>query len=249
MEVGVKTFDNEDFLRHFENKCDFFEVQAIQDRDYDFLKRFKKSIVIHAEHQGWEVNYSDSKLNKFNLKSNNFARKIADFVEAKKIIVHPGRIANKNCSKKTAFKFIKNLNDKRIIIENHSDFENGLGSTPEKMKELLKETGKGFCFDINHAITSAFQGGKDQFKFIKEFVKLKPKHYHLGGQKLQNFFGLYKRDVGHICLLDSNIDLKKIVKLIPKNAEITLETEVNIPKTEEDLRIMKKLGWKGFDGK
>jgi hypothetical protein len=78
---------------------------------------------------------------------------------------------------------------------------------------------------------------------IREFIKLKPKHYHLGGQKTWKFLGFVK-EYDHLQLSESNIDLRKIINLIPKNATVTLETEPDINKTEDDLRVMKKLGWK-----
>jgi len=248
MKIGVKTYHDEDFLGHFKNKCDFFEVQAIQKNDYDFLKNFKKPMVIHAEHQGFGVNACDSNLHAKNLKSIKFARKLADFVSAKKIILHAGMLLNDKCSKEVSVKFVKNIKDNKIIIENHSSYEKGLCSTPEKMREFLDLTGKRFCLDINHAISSAKQSGANDFKIIKDFIKMKPAHYHLGGQKFINFFGLYKKDVTHLSFLDSEIDLKRIVKLIPSSAMVTLETAMGIRNVEEDLGIMKKLGWKGFNG-
>jgi len=248
MKIGVKTYHDENFLVHFEKKCDFFEVQAIQENGYGFLKRFNKPFVIHAEHQGFGINNCDSKLKAKNLKSINFARKLADEVKADKIILHAGMLLNEKCSKETSVELTKKIKDKRIIIENHSNYEKGLCSTPEKMKEFLKLTGKDFCFDINHAISAARQANVDEFKMIKEFIRMKPKHYHLGGQKVYSFFGLIKRDTTHLALIDGNIDLKRIVKMVLKNAWVTLETENSIPKVQDDIRIMGKLGWRGFNG-
>ena len=118
MKVGVKTFNNENFLDHFRNKCDFFEVQAIVGNDSSFLKKFKKPFIVHAEHRGFGVNDADSSLHARNLNSFNFARKIADNVKAKHIILHPGIIKNKNCSKEVAVKFFKKIKDKRNCIRN-----------------------------------------------------------------------------------------------------------------------------------
>ena len=245
MKIGVKTYNNENFLRHFQTKCDFFEIQAIQKNNFYFLKNFKKPIIIHAEHQGFGINNADSKLKNKNLKSINFARKLADKTNAKKIVMHPGgRILNKNCSKETAIKFAKNIQDKRIVIENITDIKTALCKTPEEMKEFLELTGKEFCLDFNHAIYVAHKLGKNQIKFIKDFLKLKPTHFHLGGQITWNFLNLIKGHKDHLQLSESNIDLKKIVKLIPKNTTVTLETTTDIYKTENDLKIMKKLGWK-----
>ena len=99
---------------------------------------------------------------------------------------------------------------------------------------FLKETKAGFCFDINHAIETAIYLNEDYIEFIKKFVELKPAHYHLGGQNI-------KQKKGHISFKESDIDLKKILELIPKNAEITLEVSTDIEKTKEDLKIIRNL--------
>ena len=118
MKIGVKTFDNRNFLKPFENQVDFFEIMAIETNKYDFLKEFKLPMVIHSQHGVFGVNSADKTKEERNLKSINFARKIADKVNSKKIILHPGELEDENCSKEQAIKFIKTLDDKRIIIEN-----------------------------------------------------------------------------------------------------------------------------------
>lgn len=235
MKLGVKTFDSESFLKHFENLSDFFEIQAIQTNNYDFLKKFSKPIVIHAEHMGFRINPADKSLYNKNLQSINFARNLAEKTNAKKIIFHPGHFLNDNCSKEQSFYFIKELNDKRIIVENLSEYHKGLCTKPEEIKELMKFAGVGFCFDINHAIQNAMFQDIEYLKILEEFVKLKPSHYHIGGQKLKN------GDGGHKCFKDSEINLKEILKLLPKNAEITLEVTTDIEKTKDDLRIIREL--------
>jgi coproporphyrinogen III oxidase-like Fe-S oxidoreductase len=40
---------------------------------------------------------------------------------------------------------------------------------------------------------------------------------------------------------DSNIPIKEILELFPEDAEITIETNPDIKKTQEDLRIIRKI--------
>ena len=61
MKLGVKTFFSEEFLDAFADKADFFEVTAIVGNNYDFLKKYSKPIVIHAEHKGFGTNPADKK--------------------------------------------------------------------------------------------------------------------------------------------------------------------------------------------
>ena len=241
MKIGVKTFDNRNFLKPFEKKVDFFEIMAVEGNDYKFLREFKLPIVIHSQHRKFDVNIADKSKLKRNLSSINFAIKIADLSNAKKIILHPGELDDKNCSEEQAISFIKNINDKRILIENVViEGVHRYGAKPEEIKNILKETGAGFIFDINHALGTAVKLNEDYIDFMKEFLKLKPKHYHFGGQIIKNMnLPYYERE--HLSLAESDFDLKEVLSIIPKEAEITLETTTDIKKTEDDVRIMKKM--------
>jgi sugar phosphate isomerase/epimerase len=235
VKIGIKIFSEKDFAKHFENKADFLEIMAIEGRDYSFLKGYALPIVIHAQHQQFGVNCaSKAKLEK-NTSSMNFAIKLANEFNAKKIILHPGELNDKDSSKENSINFIKGLNDRRILIENllvrEEDY---LCALPEETKEFIEKTGKGFCFDINHAVSTALALKQNYKEMLKEFVKLKPKHYHIGGQKLK------ENDIGHLPLEESELPLKEILGLLPKDAEITLETESDIKKTEKDIETIRK---------
>jgi len=236
MKIGVKSYDYRKELEYFKDKADFFEIMAVEGRDYSKFKEFKIPFVIHSQHASFGINNANSEIHQKNLDSFNYAKKIADMLGAKKIVVHPGKIENNSCSKNNSIKFIKSLKDKRIIIEN-MPHEKTLCNTPEQLKEFISKTGYGFCFDINHAITIAQSLKRDYKEFIKEFIKLKPNHFHLGGHKFSG------KD--HLCFAESELDLREIVSFLPKDAEITLETSVDIEKTKEDLRmimeVLKKL--------
>jgi len=239
--IGVKTFDSGDFLKVFENKVDFFEIMAVEKNNYEFVKELSLPIVIHSQHRRFGINIADKTKIEKNLSSINFARKLADETNAKKIILHPGELDGKNSSLENAIEFIKNINDKRIIIENIPlEGTYRFGTKPREIKEIMKKTNSGFCFDINHAIWTALELKKDYSEIIKEFVKLKPTHYHLGGQIINNpSLPLKKRE--HLEFAKSDFDLKEVLRLIPKNAQITLETEPDINKTLNDVKIMKEL--------
>ncbi|MBS3078876.1 hypothetical protein J4218_02030 [Candidatus Pacearchaeota archaeon] len=234
MKIGVKTFSNEQVLEHFKDKVDFFEIMAVEKNDYDFLKKFKLPIVIHAQHSRFNIDYADKLKKEINLKSINFAIDLANKTKSNKIIVHPGSSQNKTCSKEQAIDFLKNIDDKRILIENLIPLEDSIGLTPLDIKEFLDKTNKKFCLDINHAIETATSLKQDYIQVIKEFLKLKPIHYHLGGQ-------IIKESKTHLSLEDSDFDIKEIISLLPKNAEITLETTMDIDKLDKDVEIIKKI--------
>lgn len=236
MKIGIKIYSEKSFLEHFRKKIDFVEILTIEGRDYEFTRQLSQfPVVIHAQHYIFGANPADKSKDGGNISSANFARKIADSTNAKRIIIHPGVINNGSSSEDNAVSFIKNLNDKRVLIENlpkYKDF-NCLCTTPEETKEFMKKADVKLCFDINHAIETAFQAGRDYKEFIKEFIKLKPVQYHLGGQRIKGGIA------SHLSFQDSEIDLKEILKLLPKDAEITLETEPDIEKMESDINIIR----------
>jgi endonuclease IV len=245
MKVGIKTHDVGDFLKNLEKNIDFFEVMAVQEKDYSFAKNISVPIVIHAEHQGFGVNPADSTKKEKNLKSINFAKKFADSVNATKIIVHPGEIekGNKNCSIKNAINFFKEINDGRILVENLPKYQNSenksLCRTPHQIKQFMKKTNVKFCFDINHAMECMEKFEGKNYNFIKKYIKLNPAHYHIGGHN-------FKEMKSHLSLLNSDLDLKKVLKFYPEDAEISLEVAVYLKKEtdalelEKEVRIIKK---------
>ncbi len=229
MRIGVKTYDDEEFIEHFKDKVDFIEVMSFIDQKLIL----NKEIVIHCKHNRFGINPADKNREKENIDELKNAISLANICNSKKIIFHPGFVENENCSKEQAIKVIKELEDKRIIIENLPKMNNfeKFCSTPEETKEFMEKTGKGLCFDINHAISAAFQENLDPYIFIEDFLKLNPIHIHLGGQTLPE-------DKTHIALTESNIDSKKIISLLPDESEICLEVTQDIKKTEEDIKLL-----------
>jgi len=239
MKIGVKSYDDEKFFEYFEDKVDFFEVMAMQKKDYSFLRNFSLPIVIHAEHEKLGANPADISKKEQNLKSINFARKLADMTNAKKIIFHPGFIekGKKNFSLKNAINFLNEINDDRILVENLPASRNTqkirLCQKPRQIKRFMKKTNAKFCFDVNHTIELRKKlNGK--YNFIKKYLKLNPSHYHISGQKSA------EGEI-HLSFLNSNLNLKEILKYYPKNAEITLETETNIKKVEKDIELIRNV--------
>lgn len=243
MKIGVKTYDDIKYCKHFEKSADFLEIMAIEGRDFSFLKNYSKPIVIHAEHQGFGINPADKTTQEKNINSLKFAIKLASELNARKIIVHPGELKNKGCSEEEAVSLIKSLDNEKILIENmpfEKNYPNLLCRTPKEIKNFLKKTNAGFCLDINHAISVAITLKKDFYEFLEQLISLKPSHYHLGGQKTK-FSKPEEPANTHQSFKNSDIDVKKILSLLPKDAEITLETTTSAADTEYDIDYIRKL--------
>jgi uncharacterized protein (UPF0276 family) len=243
MKFGVKTYDSEKFLDFFIDKADFFEVQAVCNNDYSFMKKYigRKPIVIHAEHSLWEINYADSSKYNLNLDSINFAIKLADELNSEKIVVHLGYLENEFCSLQNCINFLKSIKDTRILIENvplefykNNNIKN-LGTTPSEISKVMKLTNKKFCFDLNHAIKSALENNKFPYSFFEGFLKLNPLHFHLSGQDL-------KTGKDHLHFSEGNLNKNIIINFLSKvdNPEITLEVDFrNKLEIVKDLKFLK----------
>lgn len=233
MKIGVKVYCDEKFADYFKDKADFLEVMAIQGKDYSFLENYPLPIVIHAMHEGLGVNVADKSLSEKNLASINFAISLADHFNSNKIILHPGTLENVDCSLEQSMSLFKNL-DNRIIFENLSSKINVCSKFLE-VKQFISETNRDFCLDVNHAIQISEELGVEFIPVIKDFLTLRPAHYHIGGQRT----GI--RDRGHRSFEDSNIPLKEILSLFPNDVEVTLEVTKDIEKTEKDLEFIRSL--------
>jgi len=236
MKFGAKSYFEEEFLDYFADKADFLEVQGLRSHNYDFIKKYKLSIVVHAEHQKQGSNPADPSC-VTNLESIRNSQRIASSVNGKKIVFHPGAITNPGCSKGDSIKFIKGIDDNRILLENLGN-SNALCRKPEEMKEFMEETGKGFIFDVAHAMINANRFGEDQIEFIKKFIRLKPQHFHISGQMINEL------NDQHLALHECDIDWYEILKLFPKDAEVTMEVSTDIKKTAKDLDMIRNVARK-----
>ncbi len=232
MKFGVKSYRYYPEFEYFKDKADFIEVMAIEGEDYSKFKDFGLPVVIHTQHGGFGINNANGANYEKNKKSLEFAIKLANELGAKKIIVHPGDLSGEDCSSENVLSLLKKFNDSRIIIENMSH-KIMLCTDPNNTFEFLKDVGLGFCFDLNHAIEIAQHSKLKYLDFLKEFLKLGPVHYHLGGQSYSG--------QTHLAFEDSQINIKELVSILPKDAEITLETSNDLEKTKRDLEFIKNI--------
>jgi endonuclease IV len=152
------------------------------------------------------------------------AKEFADTLKSSYIILHPGITG----SIEETISQIKGLKDNRIVLENKPllglNGEVCVGSTPEEISLATKATGCGFCLDIGHAICSANSHKTDPIKYINRFLTLAPAIYHMSDG---NFSG--EKDE-HLHFGKGSYPLENIIKLLPDNAQTTIET----PKTSSD---------------
>jgi sugar phosphate isomerase/epimerase len=236
MKFGLKDYYKEEILDIYEKEADFLEIEGLRNKNYDFIKKYKIPIVVHAEHLSLGSNPANPKLHQQNLDSINQAIKISDIAKGKKIVYHSGDLNDKGTNKETAIKFIKNIEDKRIMLENLPlGYGKRLCTTPKEMKQFMKLTDKPFIFDLAHCMITANKLNIPQSTLIKQFLDLKPIHFHISGQLISEL-----KDQ-HLALLDCDINWPEILALYPKDAEITLEVSRDPDKTLKDLKMIREV--------
>ena len=238
IKVGLKVFPNgKEFFNKIKEDIDFIEIMAVKGAKYEWLKNWKKSVVIHHEHSGFGVNFANPKKRKTNLQSMKWAQKLATKFKAKKIIVHPGHVESGECHLAETIKQLEPLKDKRIILENliYSTKQFYMFAyNKEQLNVLCKKLGTGICFDLSHAVISANELHIKPEEYLKKLATLPVKHIHICDGRLEE-----PVDV-HYHIGDGNFPIKKYLKCFPKGIDVTLETQRDPNKARNDIKFVKK---------
>ncbi len=212
-----------------ENIYDYIELYAIPSSFDEYAELWKSlniPYIIHAPHFMHGIDFScEEKLND-NIKLAYEALKYADYLNADKIIFHPGI---KGDYRQTA-RQIRMINDERILIENKpyhvavetsalSLYDVCVGYNPEQIEYIMQESGAGLCLDIGHGICAANSLNIDYVSFLKEFISLKPYMFHISDGEING-----KIDK-HYNIGKGSFDFNVLFSLIPENSVISVETE------------------------
>ncbi|MBL7206692.1 MAG: TIM barrel protein [Candidatus Aenigmarchaeota archaeon] len=235
MKLGIKIYPKlkeGKYVEYFvKNKItDFVEVMSIKGTDYGFLKKYKTPWVIHSSHHVVGTFIANPDREEQSMGALRFTQKLADDFSSKFIIVHPSSPSGKN-DIETTISILKKINDKRILIEN---VVNKFGGDFEGVERVIKETGSGFCLDIPHAIAAAKIRGIDYMDYIKQFLKLKPKMVHISDGYIDS-----KIDK-HLNFGEGDFPWKKLLRLIPKNVLVTVETNPVIETQKKNFEFLRK---------
>ncbi len=238
--IGIKIFPNgKGFLDAMQNYVDFVEIMAVEGAEYSFLKKWKKGVIIHHEHDGFGVNHANPEKIKKNKAATKWAIHLANKFNAEKIIVHAGHMENKECSLKEVTKQLTPLWDKRIIFENLIHIAGGhymFCYKKEQLEYLTSMFKTGICLDISHGVISGVERHNDPEYFLKELQALPILHGHVCDGHLETPIDQ------HIHIGDGNFPLKEYLKYIPKKRDMTLETPKNIEKAKKDIAFLRKYG-------
>lgn len=196
-------------------KADYLEllyVPGAKDK-LEFLKQNKIPVIIHAPTYHHRVCFSDNNFEK-NDKMFKETVKIADYLNAEKIIIHPGKGNGENFAR-----FLRQHQDNRIIIENMPkvalDGALCTGYSPSQIRGFLLLGPFSFCLDFSHAIKASLSLKLDYKEYLKKFMKIKALMFHISDGRLS-----IETDQ-HLSLGEGNFDLSFIKKLIKENEAAT----------------------------
>lgn len=225
MQLGAKlSFDKAD---KFSNSAgfDYFEL-FINPKVKGEKRAWENWKVIHAE--------KEDLVKKEGVACGKDAIDLAAKLGSKFVIIHSGVFHKKET--KTLAENISSLVEYakkqgiEVLLENLYHLDNKhYASDPDELKHLINETGCGFVLDFSHATYFANQTNRTLCNLLHEFVKLKPKMYHLS-----DGFRTDKEDK-HLTLGNGDLDIKYFLKII-KDGMCTLE--INPPTPVNYLRSM-----------
>ena len=232
-EEAIKLYNN--------NVFDYIELYVVPGH-LDLIEKWKKIGIpfdIHAPHFAHNTNLSKREYERDNYTKYIEVREYADSLNASVIVFHGGI----NGDYRETARQIKNFNDSRILIENKpyqplrmSEDNKCVGSKYEEIKYIMEESECGFCLDIGHAICSANSQGIEPYCYIEKLVTLNPKRIHLSDIDTTSKYDQ------HLNYGKGNLDFMRILSIIPKEINITIETnkisKTNLKDYAEDVNYL-----------
>lgn len=243
--LGLKLWSiNENYIKEavtlFENGIyDYIELLAVPGSYESYIHLWRSlniPFVVHAPSALQGMNMAKREHLDNNKLLAQETQKFADDLSAETIIFHPGIDGDI----KETVNQLNMIADSRIVIENkpYHGIVNDIicnGSTPEEIKYIMDNAKVGFCLDIGHAACAANTARVDVIDYIKSFIALNPRIYHISDND-------GKADK-HYHLGRGNIDIPAIIKLLSPDSTVTIETikdsKEHLDDFKDDVSILK----------
>lgn len=243
--IGLKLWstNTDHYLReakrlYAEGVFDYIELYCVPDT-IDKLGEWVKlqdvsgiPFVIHNAHFEHGFNLADKNRRKENEMVASQSFLYADKLSAKAVIFHCGT----NGEISETAEQLSVLNDNRILIENkpyRAIRDNGnlcRGSTPGEVRFVMEAAKCGFCLDVSHAICSANSLHIEGMVFLRAFTEFQPCMYHLCDNDFTSTID------EHMHLGKGNYPLPDILKLLPKDSSISIETVKDFKTSLSDFK-------------
>ncbi len=252
MRVGIKQFSDQfeiykDDLLKYMDKYDYIELYVYPEgMEYlkkwaDLKNKYGLNFTIHAPHFSQHVNLADETYFENNKKAYKTVNTFAQELDAEYTVVHGGM----DGSVEEIVRQISLLKPYKMRIENKPyvaprkpDSMICRGATVEEIKYIMNNYDCGFNLDIGHAFCSAVSQNINQIEYLKQFLDLKPKSYHISDGEYDNRIDI------HYHLGDGDYDWSNIFPLLDKNSNWTLETikkndNDGLSRVVKDIELMK----------
>ena len=210
---------------------DYIELMVIPDSE---IKPFLIDVpyIIHIPHEKFGVNIGNPAAKEYSLQKINESIIWANRLNAKHLILHAG-----HGSMQHATDLLRGLSDSRLLIENVPKVGLGgeamIGYSPAQIEELIGDSDMGLCLDFGHAVKASVSLGVDYKEYVKRFVGLKPRVFHVSDGMLSE-----ERDK-HLGIGEGEYDFEFITNCIYMNKAIsytTFETpRISLDSLESDL--------------
>lgn len=221
--INTEYYYDEAIKLYNNNIFDYIELYIVPGH-LDIIDKWKKIDIpfdIHAPHFAHNMNLSKKEFENDNYNKYIEVKDYADALNANVIVFHGGI----NGDYKETARQIKNFNDSRILIENKpyqplrmSEDNKCVGSKYEEIKYIVEESGCGFCLDIGHAICAANSQCIEPYSYIEKLVTLNPQRIHLSDIDITSKYDQ------HLNYGQGNLDFNRILSIVPKDINITIET-------------------------
>lgn len=226
----------------------YVELYVVPGSEEDYLNKWSGRefpFLLHAPHSYSGLNFSKREGETRNQRILKEVESYRLALNPKYVIFHPGIQGSHN----ETIRQINNLKKKFPDIFNSALIENKpkiglkgeicLGASPEETERIIGETGLGLCLDIGHAICFAAWAQIRWEEVINQFMELEPKVYHLSDGNISSHTD------SHLHYGDGDFELSKIIKLIPFNVYVSVETDkdpkLNLKDFERDISYLKNL--------
>ena len=219
-----------------EGVFDFIELYVVPNT-LETLNKWKNlniPFIIHCPHFAHGFNLAKVEKKDSNRKNFDVVQRFADELNALYIVIHGGIDGN---IEETA-KQLASFNESRALIENkpYVALPNRMGGNLcrgyniDEIKLVMDTAKCGFCLDFGHAICAANSLGKDVYSHIVDFTKLNPSMYHL--TDVEDITSVYDT---HPHIGTGQLNIKRILNVIPEGKKITLETIKNSKENLDDF--------------
>jgi len=235
--VNTDFYYDEAIRLYQEDIYDYIELYVVPDT-LDKLQKWKKlriPFIIHNAHFAQGFNLARKEKESENRKIYEQTKQYADELNGEYIIFHGGSDGN---IRETAIQLAM-FNEPRALIENKPfaaliKIMGGSycrGYNVDEIKLVMDTAGCGFCLDFGHAVCAANSLGEDIYEYCKNFLQLNPKMFHL-----TDLEDITSPCDSHLHLGNGQLDIYKILSMIPDNSKITFETDKNSKENLEDFK-------------